>query len=308
MARYRKIDIRMWGDSRFRELSSPSPSAKYLWVFLLTGPQTSNIPGLFRSGEMALSEELGWSIEGFRKAFAELLAKGLVKADWKARVVWVPNAIKYNAPDNPNVVKSWRTAWDEIPECELKAEAYERLKTSTKGLGEGFAKAFTEGCAKGLANQEQEQEQEQDINTLPQTAFADDLTATADTKKSKPTDAQVERIYSLYPRKREKLVAKKAIFKAVTLVMAGDIDHPAIPLIEDALDYLANRIMLYAKCVQGSDRDFIPYPATWFNAGGFWDDERDWNSEPDGKPNGKSRIVGNALENHRALLPKDAAQ
>src|SRR6266446_3179831 len=51
MSRYRKIDTRMWGDVRFRELSSPSPSGKYLWMFLLTGPQTSNIPGLFRAGE-----------------------------------------------------------------------------------------------------------------------------------------------------------------------------------------------------------------------------------------------------------------
>jgi hypothetical protein len=37
---------------------------------------------------MALAEELGWSIEGFREAFAELLAKGLVKADFSARVLY----------------------------------------------------------------------------------------------------------------------------------------------------------------------------------------------------------------------------
>jgi len=152
----------MWGDCRFRNLSPPQPCGKYLWIFLLTGPQTSNIPGLFRAGEMALAEELGWSVEGFRKAFAEPFQEGLVKADWKARVVWIPNAIKYNPPDNPNVVKSWRTAWDEIPECLLKVDAYERLKAFTEGLGEGFGKAFTEGCAKGLANQELEQEQEQE--------------------------------------------------------------------------------------------------------------------------------------------------
>jgi hypothetical protein len=162
MARYRKIDTRMWADGKFRELSSPGPSAKYLWVFLLTGPHTTNLPGLFRTGEMSLAEELGWSLEGFRKGFAELLAKGLVRADWKARVVWIPNAIKYNPPDNPNVVKSWRDSWDEVPECPLKDEAYEALKGFTEGLSEGFGKAFREGCAKGLANQEQEQEQEQD--------------------------------------------------------------------------------------------------------------------------------------------------
>ncbi|HLV85812.1 MAG TPA: hypothetical protein VKV39_02475 [Candidatus Sulfotelmatobacter sp.] len=163
MARYRKIDTRMWGDAKFRALSSPAISGKYLWIFLLTGPHTTNLPGLFRGGEKSLAEEVGWSVEGFRKGFRELFQEGLIKADWNARVVWIPNAIKYNPPENPNVVKSWRDSWDEVPECPLKSEAYERLKGFTEGLGEGFGKAFRKCCAKGLANQEQEQEQE--LNT-----------------------------------------------------------------------------------------------------------------------------------------------
>jgi hypothetical protein len=162
MARYRKLDTRMWADSKFRALSSPAVSGKHLWIFLLVGPHTTNLPGLFRAGEMALAEELGWSLEGFRKGFGELLREGLAKADWNARVVWIPNAIKYNPPDNPNVVKGWRDSWDEVPECSLKTEAYERLKVFTERLGEGFSKAFREACAKGLVNQEQEQEQEQE--------------------------------------------------------------------------------------------------------------------------------------------------
>lgn len=161
MARYRKIDTRMWGDAKFRSLSQ---SGRYLWMFLLTGPHTTNLPGLFGAGEMALVEDLGWTVKGFRKGFAELSREGLVKADWTARVAWIPKAIKYNPPDNPNVVKSWRDSWDEVPECSLKTEAYKSFEDFTEGLGEGFVKAFRQGCgkglSKGLANQEQEQEQE----------------------------------------------------------------------------------------------------------------------------------------------------
>lgn len=282
MARYRKIDTRMWADAKFRALSSPIPSGKYLWIVMLTGPQTTNLPGLFRIGEMALAEELGWPLEGFRQAFAELFREGLASADWSARVVWIPNAIRYNPPGNPNVVKGWRDSWDEIPECSLKAEAYQQLKTFTKGLGEAFAKAFVEACAQGLANQEQEQEQ--DINTLPQTSFAQPREVLSQERKSsKPTEAQTEQLYSLYPRKLGKLDAKKAIRKAVGLVMAGDADHPAMP-VEEALDYLAQRVNLYAECVRGCDRNFIPYPASWFNAGSFWDDTRDWGKKSNGKP------------------------
>ncbi len=181
MARYRKIDTRMWADAKFRALSSPLPSGKYLWIALLTGPYTTNLPGLSRVGEMALAEELGWTLEGFRKGFAELFREGLAKADWNARVVWVPNAIKYNPPDNPNVVKGWRDSWDEIPECALKGEAYQRFKEFTKGLGEGFAKAFVECCAQGLANQEQEQEQL--INTTSEPETGSDPTDSPSQKK-----------------------------------------------------------------------------------------------------------------------------
>jgi len=273
-------------------------------MFLLTGPQTSNIPGLFRAGEMALAEELEWSLEEFRKAFEEASSKGLVKSDWKARVVWIPNAIKYNRPENPNVVKGWRTAWDEIPECPLKVEAHAKLIGFTEAQGVGFAKAFIETCAKPLPNQEQEQEQE---NTLPQTAFADVPARPSEGNISKPTEAQLEQLYSLYPRKRGKLAAKKAIRKALGVAMAGDPDHPAMALGE-ALDYLAKRVKLYARCVQGCDREFVPYPASWFNAGSFWDDERDWGSKQKGKTNGNgTRITGNVLDYHQELL-KDGAQ
>ncbi|PWT92230.1 MAG: hypothetical protein C5B55_06765, partial [Blastocatellia bacterium] len=162
MGRYRKVDTRTWGDAKFQALSRPEPSGRYLWFFLLTGPHTTNLPGLFRAGEMGLAESLEWPVKGFRKAFGELFRQGLVKADWRARVVWIPNAIKYNQPESPNVVRSWRASWDEVPECSLKTEAYERLKAFTKALGESFHQAFMEACAKALANQEQEQEQEKE--------------------------------------------------------------------------------------------------------------------------------------------------
>ncbi len=50
------------------------------------------------------------------------------------------------------------------------------------------------------------------------------------TKTLKPTEVQLEQLYKLYPRKLHKLEAKKAIWKAVWMVMAGDPDHPAMPL------------------------------------------------------------------------------
>lgn len=162
MSRYRTIDVRMHGDEKFRSLTRPQPNGRSLWYHLLTGPSTGPIPGLYSCGEMAMAEELNWPIEGFRKAFREPFAKGMVKADWDARLIWVPNAVRYNPPANPNVVKSWRSPWDELPECALKIEAWHVLKEFTEGLGKGFGEAFLKVCPKGMAKQEQDQEQDQE--------------------------------------------------------------------------------------------------------------------------------------------------
>lgn len=162
MARYRKIDVRIWGDEKFSSLSRLEPSGQGLFLYLLTNPNTNSIPGLFRAGEAQLAEELGWPMEGFREAFGEASSKGIVKADWKARLIWIPNAFRYNKPESPNVVTSWSVSWDELPECGLKVIAYEALKAFAEGLGGGFAKAFDKACPKPMANQEQEQEQEQE--------------------------------------------------------------------------------------------------------------------------------------------------
>ncbi len=182
MARYSKIDRRMWADEKFRRLTAPQPCGQALFVYLLTNPFVGVVPGLYSAGAAMLAEALGWSAEAFREAFEELLREGLVKADFEARLLWIPNAIRYNQPENPNVVKGWQCAWDELPECVLKREAWESLREnlsdrgndwlvafvsscpepSAKGSAKGMPKSVRKGSAKDMANQEQEQEHEQE--------------------------------------------------------------------------------------------------------------------------------------------------
>lgn len=143
--RYRKIYPHMWADAKVVSLSKPQPNAQTLWVHLLAGEQTEIIPGVCRIGEAAFAEQLGWSVEGLRKPFGELFRLGMVKVDWTARLVWVPNALRWNPPDNPNVVKSWREPWRHVPECELKHEIWQAFKIFLEPLGKGFAEGFAQG-------------------------------------------------------------------------------------------------------------------------------------------------------------------
>jgi hypothetical protein len=161
---YRRVSVRMWGDAKVRALTPPPPGGLALWFHLLTGEQTGIIPGLHKIGEAAFAEQLGWPLEGFREAFREVEAQGMARADWAARVIWVPKAIEHNVPASPNAVRAWADAWDLMPECSLKIEAWRVLRAFLEAFSEAFVEAFDEAClepsVKTSGNQDQEQEQE----------------------------------------------------------------------------------------------------------------------------------------------------
>jgi hypothetical protein len=160
MARFRKVDCRIWNDARFNALSE---RGKLVFLFLLTHPGMTMV-GAMRATEAGLAAELGIPIEGFAEAFREVLSKGIAKHDPKASFLWLPNFTKYNRPESPNVVKAWPDAFDLVPECGLKYQLFEKLKAFSGGLSKGFqeafVEAFTEDFAKGMPNQEPEPEPE----------------------------------------------------------------------------------------------------------------------------------------------------
>lgn len=96
----------------------------------------------------------------------------------------------------------------------------------------------------------------------------------------------LEKIYDAYPRKVAKQAALKAIGKALDRLWEKAVNG-AVPNLY--VRYLAERTTLYANSQEGKkrDREFIPHPSTWFNAGRYDDDEREWNvvhrSEPEKK-------------------------
>lgn len=175
----------MWTDAAFRELSAAPPNAQTLWLYLLTSPFTVSIPGVIVASDVAMAAALGWTLEGFRKAFLEVEEKGLAKADWDAGVVVLEKALiesdgtarNTNKPGNPNVLKSWADTFDEVPDCELKSLILSRIESLSQSLSKAFSKAFEEAFRKALAKdgrkpfakplakafaQEQEQEQKQE--------------------------------------------------------------------------------------------------------------------------------------------------
>jgi hypothetical protein len=170
MARYRKIDPRIWNDEKFASLSHEGQRA---FLFILTHPSMTSL-GAFRATKEGIDAELGIDTKGLSKPFHELLSKGLIKYDESCFLVFAPNFLKYNQPENPNVVKGWAGCLDLLPECPLLAEVLQRAKlcasanskTSkafSESLGrvtETLSERYAKQLSKGLAIQEQEQEQE----------------------------------------------------------------------------------------------------------------------------------------------------
>lgn len=160
MARYRKIDTRIWNDAKFSALSD---DGKLLFFMLLTHPNMTAL-GAMRGTPEGLAAEQRWPAERLSKAFGEALSKGIAEHDETACLIALPNFIRYNPPESPNVVKAWESALDLLPECALKFVVIQRAKAFAEGMSKGFSKAlpevFGEALSKSMPIQEQEQEQE----------------------------------------------------------------------------------------------------------------------------------------------------
>lgn len=138
MARYRKIDVRMWNDRKFRELSD---NAKLVFILLLTHPDTTQI-GTIRTRVSNLADELGWQRDAMSHAIQEVTLNGMIDADEKAGLMVINNFLKYNAPSSPNAFKSWRELIDLMPECDLLDRHVASLKAFVDSLSTGMRNAI----------------------------------------------------------------------------------------------------------------------------------------------------------------------
>lgn len=158
MAHYRKIDIRIWNDHKFNQLSD---DGKLVFFQLLSHPNL--LPtGAMRGSYAGLASDLKWQLDRYKAAFNEILSHGMVGFDEASLFVWLPNFVKYNKPESPNVIKSWASYMDYLPECSLKDVLLQKVKSIIDTMSIGYREAFAEAFGKAMPNQEQEQEQKQE--------------------------------------------------------------------------------------------------------------------------------------------------
>jgi hypothetical protein len=261
--KYRKVSMGLWADEKVRKLSRPQPNGQSLLLWLITGTRTTNIPGVVLGTPEELAAALRWPFEGFWSALSEIANVGMAKVDREAGVVWLKNAPRHNPPESPNVVRSWRATWDDVPECPLKGEAWHALKAFCEGMGEGFAKAFGEACAKPSPNQDQDQEQEQEQEQDPESDSRplELELAEPDRPARSPIRAEAELLWKLQEDLRAQTIPKARPLKAT----------------EDRLDRVVERLEenTPADCehvlqVYAADAVRKPDSREWFNGETNW--------------------------------------
>ncbi len=145
--KYKKILPCIWNDQKFRSLSS---SGKLTFFYLLTHPAQTNI-GTIRTTVRGLSfEEKDISHENLAEVFASRMA---IESN-EAPLIFLPNFLKYNPPENPNVAISWGKSLRDMPSCVVRDyvffQAQDLLKDFSKEYLKGFVKGFTKGYPKEL--------------------------------------------------------------------------------------------------------------------------------------------------------------
>ena len=153
MAKYRKIDPRIWNDEKFRGLSS---GIKLVALYCLTA-QCNRI-GIFRFSVALAAEDMGLSTEVVGKSLDTLCDTLSWKYDKANRILYFPHWWRYNNPGSSKTMAGLLTDLHELPQTPLLAD----FMTNTDSLSDTLCKTLSTFHRKGMPYQEQEQEQEQE--------------------------------------------------------------------------------------------------------------------------------------------------
>lgn len=159
---------------------------------------------------------------------------------------------------NPVLVDEWKAAKKVFDEGQGRRDELSR-KRSEAGKSGNEIRWYRKNAnlrQNGIASESQA-----DRNGIANDRYTGTGTSTKTLKTKTPvaTRAEIEEIYKAYPRKKEKLSALKAIVKAINL--SGK--SPA---------WMLDRTVAYALERKNEDPQFTPYPASWFNKGGYLDE------------------------------------
>jgi hypothetical protein len=176
-----------------------SDAERVMWLYLTTGPQSTSV-GIYRLSIAVAVEELGNLTETeFLERLEAVCDVFAWRYDPRTRVLWLPEWLRENPPQSPNVCVAWRKLLVTVPDCELKAEAIDAIQGFLCSFGESFRKAFgnlqvrlPQGFSKVSPIQRSEIRDQRSGSSSERSTYVNDIPAAA-TEAAKEASRYVEK-------------------------------------------------------------------------------------------------------------------
>jgi len=121
---YRKVDQEFWTDEKVMQWDTDT---QHLALYLLTN-QHSTSEGFYQLKKLYMMADLDWDSERFEEAFTKLLEDGFLKYDETVSIVFLPNTLKYNPPENPNQAVGAVKQLKKLPDTDLIEDFLKQAK------------------------------------------------------------------------------------------------------------------------------------------------------------------------------------
>jgi hypothetical protein len=241
MREYGKIKTGFWHNKKARVLTD---DAKLLLIYLISCPHGNSI-GCFVLPMGYITEDMDWSQQKASDRLKELAANGFIERDEETRVVRLTTWWEHNSIENGNVAKGVVSIAENLPPCLVSKHAVDELLS----LSNTFLNSFQTRLnlvSDEFGNNKPEPEPETNPSELQRNSQIE-------------FDEQFERIWSLVPKKVDKMETKRE-FKAAL----RDAD----------IETIISRVRLWRASVAGKETRFVMSPRRWFH-GKHWNDELD---------------------------------
>ena len=137
MARYRRIETKIWGKKEFFSLSK---NAQLIYFHLLTNPFSNGI-GLYQASIEGLAHHVDMVSTSYRHGVDELINGGLMRYDIEYQVVYLTKFFEQEKPSNPAHFTSLLNEIEEIPGTVLKSQFINDLLALSEQWGEKYRDA-----------------------------------------------------------------------------------------------------------------------------------------------------------------------
>lgn len=113
--RYSRVSTRFWTDE---QSSGWSDRVKLAALYVLTCSHR-HLEGIFKLPPQYACADLHWTMKTWKRALTILQESGFLKWDSRTNVVLIVNALRYQAPENPNQSKAALRRIKDIPDTPL---------------------------------------------------------------------------------------------------------------------------------------------------------------------------------------------